>query len=81
MGTVVAVRGSVVDVRVQRSLPPIYTVLRTGPGNAIVIEVLAQLNTRIVRGIARVFRGEKPAEDLSERARDYWLNRARETGV
>ena len=52
MGTVVAVRGSVVDVRFQRSLPPIYTVLRTGPGNAIVIEVLAQLNTRIVRGIA-----------------------------
>ncbi|HKB60595.1 MAG TPA: F0F1 ATP synthase subunit beta [Gallionellaceae bacterium] len=52
MGSVVAVRGSVVDVRFERSLPPIYTVLRTGPGNAIVIEVLAQLNTRIVRGIA-----------------------------
>jgi excinuclease ABC subunit C len=36
---------------------------------------------RIVRGISRVFRGEKPAEDLSETARDYWLNRARETGI
>ncbi len=36
---------------------------------------------RIVRGISRVFRGEKPAADLSESARDYWLNRARETEI
>jgi len=33
---------------------------------------------RIVRGISRVFRGEKPAADLSESARDYWINRGRE---
>jgi hypothetical protein len=33
---------------------------------------------RIVRGISRVFRGEKPAADLSETARDYWINRGRE---
>ena len=33
---------------------------------------------RIVRGISRVFRGEKPAADLSETARDYWVNRGRE---
>jgi F-type H+-transporting ATPase subunit beta len=52
MGTVVAVRGSVVDVRFDRTLPPIYSVLRTGTDNAVVIEVLAQINTRIVRGIA-----------------------------
>ncbi len=33
---------------------------------------------RIVRGVSRVFRGEKPAADLSESARDYWINRGRE---
>ena len=33
---------------------------------------------RIVRGIARVFRGEQPAPDLSESARDYWVNRGKE---
>ena len=33
---------------------------------------------RIVRGISRVFRGEKPAADLNETARDYWVNRGRE---
>ncbi|HXZ78869.1 MAG TPA: hypothetical protein VEG30_03000 [Terriglobales bacterium] len=33
---------------------------------------------RIVRAVSRVFRGEKPAPDLSESARDYWINRGRE---
>ncbi len=32
---------------------------------------------RVVRGISRVFRGEKPAGDLSETACDYWVNRGR----
>ncbi len=32
---------------------------------------------RIVRGVSRVFRGEKPAGDLSETARDYWINRGK----
>ncbi len=36
---------------------------------------------RIVRGISRVFRGEKPASDLSESARDYWVNRGKEAGI
>ena len=33
---------------------------------------------RIVRGISRVFRGEKPVPDLNETARDYWINRGKE---
>ncbi|MGI9101123.1 MAG: UvrB/UvrC motif-containing protein [Terriglobales bacterium] len=33
---------------------------------------------RVVRGISRVFRGEKPADDLSETTRDYWVNRGKE---
>jgi len=51
-GTVVAVRGSVVDVRFDVQVPPIYSVLRTGQDRQIVIEVLSQLDALHVRGIA-----------------------------
>ncbi len=51
-GVVVSVRGSVVDVRFDGHLPPIYTVLRAGAKKQIVIEVLSQLDARHVRGIA-----------------------------
>jgi F-type H+/Na+-transporting ATPase subunit beta len=51
-GVVVSVRGSVVDMRFDEHLPPIYSVLRTGADKQIVIEVLAQLDARHVRGIA-----------------------------
>ena len=51
-GTVTAVRGSVVDVRFDASLPPIYSLLRTGKEQQIAIEVLMQLDGRHVRGIA-----------------------------
>ena len=36
---------------------------------------------RVVRGVSRVFRGEKPAGDLSETAGDYWQFRAGEAGL
>jgi excinuclease ABC subunit C len=32
---------------------------------------------RIVRGVSRVFKGEKAAPDLSESAKDYWIFRAK----
>ena len=51
-GAVVAVRGSVVDVRFDRCLPPIFSVLRTGPDREIVVEVMTQLDASRVRGIA-----------------------------
>jgi F-type H+-transporting ATPase subunit beta len=51
-GVVVSVRGSVVDMRFDARLPPIYSVLRTGEKKQIVIEVLAQRDARHVRGIA-----------------------------
>jgi len=51
-GTVVSVRGSVVDIRFDRHLPPIYSVLRAGRDKQTVIEVLAQRDARHVRGIA-----------------------------
>ena len=52
LGVVVSVRGSVVDIRFDEHLPPIYSVLLTGPEKQIVIEVLAQQDARHVRGIA-----------------------------
>lgn len=36
---------------------------------------------RVVRGVSRVFKGEKPAGDLSETAGEYWKFRALEGGV
>src|SRR5271167_4141376 len=52
LGTVAAVRGSVVDVRFEHLLPPLYSVLRAGTDAQIVIEVMTQLNAHCVRGIA-----------------------------
>jgi F-type H+-transporting ATPase subunit beta len=51
-GTVVAVRGSVVDVCFDRRLPPIFSVLRAGTDREIVVEVMTQLDASRVRGIA-----------------------------
>jgi len=50
-GVVVAVRGSVVDVRFTGRLPPIHTLLHADEGR-IVMEVLAQRDVRHVRAIA-----------------------------
>ena len=44
LGAVVSVRGSVVDIRFDQHLPPIYWVLRTGAESQIVIEVRARLH-------------------------------------
>jgi F-type H+/Na+-transporting ATPase subunit beta len=51
-GTVLAVRGSVVDVRFEHGLPAIYSVLHAGADAQIVIEVMTQLDAWRVRGIA-----------------------------
>ncbi|MDY7066503.1 ATP synthase subunit beta [Pseudomonas extremaustralis] len=52
IGVVVAVRGSVVDIRFDTVLPPIHTLLRAGDAGQVTIEVLAQRDERHVRGIA-----------------------------
>ncbi len=51
-GEVLSVRGSVVDVRFDAHVPPIYSLLRTGPDAEIVIEVLEQRDAHSVRAIA-----------------------------
>ena len=51
LGTVVSVRGSVVDIRFDGHLPPIYSLLHAKDGG-IAIVVLAQPDVHRVRGIA-----------------------------
>ncbi len=51
-GVVVAVRGSVVDVRFDSGLPAVYSILHAGPDAGVVIEVLTQRDARHVRGVA-----------------------------
>jgi F-type H+/Na+-transporting ATPase subunit beta len=51
-GTVVSVRGSVVDIQFGNNLPAINTLLRAGADARILIEVMAQLDAHRVRGIA-----------------------------
>jgi len=52
LGSVVSVRGGVVDVRFDRRLPPIFSVLHAGAEGKIIVEVMAQLDATRVRGIA-----------------------------
>ena len=59
-GKVISVRGSVVDIRFENQLPPVYTLLQTGNKGQIAIEVQSQLNASTVRGIALT-----PAQGLS----------------
>jgi F-type H+-transporting ATPase subunit beta len=51
LGTVISVRGSVVDIQFDAHLPPIYSLLHAKEGK-VAIEVLAQLDAHSVRGIA-----------------------------
>src|ERR1017187_5095591 len=51
LGVVASGRGRVVDIRFDGHFPPIYSLRHTQAGE-IVIEVLAQLDARHVRGIA-----------------------------
>ncbi|KKG80172.1 ATP F0F1 synthase subunit beta [Methanosarcina mazei] len=60
LGTIVSVRSSIVDVMFKEHLPPIYSLLRTGKDRKVVIEVLTQLDSHHVRGIALT-----PTEGLS----------------
>lgn len=34
---------------------------------------------RVVRGVSRVYKGEAPLPDLTEVAKDYWINRGKES--
>ena len=52
VGSVVAVRGSVVDVRFDAQLPPVYALLHAGSDDRVIMEVLAQVSDNTVRAIA-----------------------------
>jgi F-type H+/Na+-transporting ATPase subunit beta len=63
-GTVLSVRGSVIDVRFDHGLPPINSLLRAGDSAQVLIEVWAHLDANRVRGIAMT-----PAQGLARGAR------------
>ena len=52
VGTIDAVRGSVVDVAFPGQIPSLYNVLRAGDELGVIIEVLSHLDAHTVRGIA-----------------------------
>ena len=52
VGKVISIRGSVVDVKFEQKLPPIYTLLEAGNNGQISIEVLSQLDSQSIRGIS-----------------------------
>ena len=51
-GKVVSIRGSVIDARFSGGVPLMYSELRTGPDEHIVLEVVSLLDEQTVRGIA-----------------------------
>ena len=51
-GVVVSIRGSVVDAQFSGQLPSVFSILRCGTKEAIVIEVMEQIDQDRVRGIA-----------------------------
>lgn len=51
-GTVVSIRGSVVDARFPQKIPSLYNLLRAGEDGRIMIEVITHLHPEAVRGIA-----------------------------
>lgn len=60
LGSIVSVRGGVVDARFNHRLPPIFSVLHAGAEGKIIVEVMARLNATRVRCIALT-----PAEGLA----------------
>ncbi len=51
-GTVLAVRGSVIDARFESNLPPLFNRLNAGPEGEVVIEVVSHHDGGVARGIA-----------------------------
>jgi F-type H+/Na+-transporting ATPase subunit beta len=52
LGTVVSVRGSVVDIRFPNKMPALHNRLNGGEDNQVIIEVVNHINSQVVRGIA-----------------------------
>jgi len=51
-GTVVAIRGSVIDIEFLDTLPEMHNVIKTGKNENILIEVTTYLDSNLIRGLA-----------------------------
>lgn len=60
IGTVISIRGSVVDIRFDDHLPEIRSLLRTGKDKSVAIEVFTHLDDQRIQGIALT-----PTQDLA----------------
>jgi hypothetical protein len=77
-GTILTVRGSVVDVYFPQHIPSIYNRLVAGTDNRIVIEVITHLTQDTIRGVsltptAGLARGDV-VTDTGFRSRCRWVN-------
>ncbi|MDJ0704982.1 MAG: F0F1 ATP synthase subunit beta [Leptolyngbyaceae cyanobacterium MO_188.B28] len=63
-GTVVAVRGSVVDISFPESTPELHSLLKVGEQDPVAVEVVTYLSSEVVRGIAL-----SPTQGLARGAR------------
>jgi F-type H+-transporting ATPase subunit beta len=52
IGTLLSVRGSVVDARFPQRLPAYLNRLNAGENGKVIVEVVAHINAEVVRGIA-----------------------------
>ena len=52
LGSILSVRGTVVDVQFPQHLPDLRNQLQTGESNQIAIEVVSHLSSEVVRGVA-----------------------------
>ena len=51
-GKVIAIRSSIIDIRFEGKLPRLYSQLRAGEDEEIIIEVASHIDSHTVRGIA-----------------------------
>ena len=61
-GQVVSVRGSVIEVRFDRDLPPLNHLLTAGSDGQVLMEVADQLDARTVRGLSLTPAHTEPAD-------------------
>lgn len=52
LGTIAAIKGTVIDARFEKDLPAIHTLLRCGKDRSVIIEVQTHINEKTVRGIS-----------------------------
>jgi len=73
-GTIVAIRGSVIDARFSAHIPEINNQLRTGKDGKIRVEVLTHLNQDTIRGLAlNPTQGLARGDDILDTGKSFYV--------